>query len=446
MIQAVEYQRALDYIFSFTDYEKMPGIIYTSANYDLRRMQELLESSGNPHQAARSVHVAGTKGKGSAAAMIAAVLSASGYRTGLFTSPHLHDLRERIRIDGEPISEEELALLVEGLRPRIDAINLGAAHGQLTTFEILTALAFAFFERSQVDFQVLEVGLGGRLDATNLVKPEVCVITSISLDHVEVLGDSLAQIAAEKAGIIKPGSTVVSSPQPAEAALVVEEVCHKKGAALIKVGSDITWQRGEASLSGQSFTVKGRAGSYYLTIPLLGDHQLENAAVAVAALEVLAGQGTKVTPESLATGLAGVYWPGRLQVLLRQPLLIADGAHNADSARRLKAAITQYFDFQQSILILGTSADKNVAGIVAELAPLCHRVIVTRSCHPRAAAPSVLEAELARQGIKAEMRASVPSAVSSALAMAGEKDLICATGSLFVVAEVIEYIKGRQSS
>ena len=208
----MDYQAAADYILSFTDYEQIPGVLYTSANYDLRRMEEILGRIGAPHLGARTIHIAGTKGKGSTAAMIASILTTTGYRTGLFTSPHLHTLRERIRVDGELISEEELALLVSRFRAEIDAVAARAAYGQLTTFEILTALVFAYFSQREVDFQVLEVGLGGRLDATNVAQSEVCVITSISLDHVEVLGSTLAEIAIEKAGIIKPGCIVVSAP------------------------------------------------------------------------------------------------------------------------------------------------------------------------------------------------------------------------------------------
>ena len=280
----MDYKSALDYIYGFTDYEKVPGSSY-SADFDLRRMEDLLERLGKPHQVARSVHVAGTKGKGSTVAMIAAVLGAAGYRVGLYTSPHLHTLRERIRVDNDLISEEEVGDLVEKLSPEVDAVNLRGAYGQLTTFEVLTALAFAYFERKGVEFQVLEVGVGGRLDATNVVNPAVCVITPISLDHTEVLGESITAIAREKAGIIKLGSTVVSALQSPEAMAVIEEVCQEKQANLLRVGSDITWQGEAFNLWRQSLRVKGRRGSYHIAIPLLGDHQLENAATAVAVIE-----------------------------------------------------------------------------------------------------------------------------------------------------------------
>ena len=433
----MNYQAALGYILSFTDYEKLPAFLYTPANFDLRRMAELLQRAGNPHLTSPAIHVAGTKGKGSTAAMIASTLSAAGYRTGLYTSPHLHTFRERITIDGEMITEEEFSALTQRLQPEVDEVNRRHNYGELTTFEILTALAFAFFRERRVDFQVLEVGLGGRLDATNVVTPQLSVITSISLDHAAVLGDSLAEIAREKAGIIKPGTLVVSAPQPREAQGVIEEVCHQNRAGLIVVGRGVTWRKLTSDLAGQSFEVKGKAGSYQLTIPLLGGHQLENASTAVAALEALG-----IGADDIARGLAQVRWPGRLEILRHEPLFLVDGAHNADSARRLREAIGEYLTFDRLILIAGASSDKDIAGIVGELAPLSSLIIVTRSRHPRALAPALLLEELERQGAKGEMAESVSSAVERALAIAKPGDLICATGSLFVAAEAREYIKG----
>ena len=433
----MNYQAALSYILSFTDYEKLPAFLYRADNFDLRRMAELLDRLGNPHLTSPAIHVAGTKGKGSTAAMIASALSAAGYRTGLYTSPHLHTFRERITIDGGMITEEEFAALTERLQPEIDEVNRRHDYGEITTFEILTALAFAFFMERRVDFQVLEVGLGGRLDATNVVMPRIAVITSISLDHAEVLGDSLAKIAGEKAGIIKPGTLVISAPQSNEVEGVIEEVCRSKGVSLITVGRDVTWRKLKSDLSGQFFEVKGKAGNHKLIIPLLGEHQLENAAVAVATLEAL-----DIGVKDIARGLAQVQWPGRLEILRHEPLFLADGAHNADSANRLRETIEKYLHFDRLILILGASSDKDIAGIVGALAPLSSQAIVTRSRHPRALAPNLLLEELEKQGVKGELAESVSSAVERAMEMAGPRDLICATGSLFVAAEAREYIKG----
>jgi dihydrofolate synthase/folylpolyglutamate synthase len=440
----MNYREALDYIFSFTDYEKMPSVLYCATNYDMRRVESLLEGMDHPQHWARTVHIAGTKGKGSTATIIASVLTASGFATGLFTSPHLHTLRERIRVDARPISETELARLVSHYRSLIDALR-ETPYGSLTTFEVLVALAFAYFREEEVDFQVLEVGLGGRLDATNVIQPQVAVITSISFDHMEVLGHTLEQIASEKSGIIKTGSQVVSAPQPPEAARVIARACQEKEARLIKVGEDIAWRKKSSGWKGQSFQVRGLRDSYNLFTPLLGDHQLENAATAVAALEVLAEQGVDITPESLAEGMAQVSWPGRLQILQTRPLVVVDGAHNDASSRKLRESLSHYFDWEHLILILGSSIDKDIRDIVAELAPLHPRTIATASRHPRAMPPSQIAEECQKQGIAVEIADAIPTALSQALALAGERDLVVATGSLFVVAEVIEEITGQRS-
>jgi len=431
------YQQALDYIYSFIDYERVARP-RDPARYDLRRMEEILARLGNPHLAARTVHIAGSKGKGSVAAMMALVLTVSGYTTALYTSPHLIDLRERIRVNGELISEEELVDLVEKLKPEVEAVNQKATYGRLTTFEVLTTLGFVYFKQKGVDFQVMEVGLGGRLDATNVVQPEVCVITNISLEHTEVLGNSLAEIATQKAGIIKPGCVVVTSPQPDEVDKVIEQACLNYEAELVSVGSDVTWQSLGFDSNRQSLLVKGEWGSYELSIPLLGYHQLENTATAVAALNVLAGRGYNISQDSITKGLAQVKWPGRLQVLNLRPLVVVDGAHTPDSARRLKQSLEQYFQFDRAILIIGASSDKDIAGIISELVSLFDEVIVTRSIHPRAMDTTPIVAEFSKHGVKARETDDISIALPLALSMAGEKDIICVTGSLFVVAGAIE--------
>jgi len=436
----VNYQQAIDYINSYTDYEKI-GMPHDPAFYDLRRVDELLSLLGNPHRKAGSIHITGTNGKGSVAVMIASGLTAAGYRTGLYTSPHFHTWRERIRVDGELISEDELARLVTELEPRLEAVNERATYGKLTTFEFLTALAFAYFGQKGVKFQVLEVGLGGKFDATSVITPLVSVITPISFDHTDVLGSTLREITAEKCGVIKPDSIVISAPQPPEAAGVIKDVCRQRRARLITVGEDVTWQGLSFALDGQRLRVQGRI-SYELFLPLLGDHQLVNAATAVAALEVLADKGFDIPRESVAKGFEQVSWPGRFQILRRRPLLVVDGGHNIGAARSLTQSIKQYLDFERAILVMGTSQDKDIASLVAELAPLFNQVIVTRSGHPRALPPAPLAAAFARHGIKAQLAEDVPSALSLALSLAGEGDLVCVAGSLFVVAEAIEAAAG----
>jgi len=435
----MNYKEAIDYLSSYTDYEKV-GMPHDPAFYDLRRVDELLAHLGNPHLKARSVHITGTNGKGSVAAMVASVLSTSGYTTGLYTSPHLYTWRERIRVDGQLISEEEFISLVERAKPEIEAVNHRATYGRLTTFELLTALAFVYFSLKEADFQVLEVGMGGKFDATSVITPEVCIITSISLDHTDVLGSSLAEIAAEKAAIIKPGSTVVTSPQPDEAEGVIEKACLSRGAELVRVGRDVTWQSLGFDLERQQLRVDGRLGTYELSLPLLGQHQLDNAATAVAALEILVAKGFNISRDSIIRGLAQVSWPGRFQVLSHHPLLVVDGAHNPDAARRLKESLEQYIDFDRAILVIGVSEDKDIASIAAELSPLFDKVIATRSHHPRAAAPESIVAEFSRQGVDTQVAGDVTEALSLARALAGAGDLICVAGSLFMVAEAIKQV------
>ena len=431
------YQQALDYIYSFIDLEREPGP-RSKSTFDLRRMDELLGRVGNPHLKARSVHIAGTKGKGSVAAMIASVLTTAGYTTGLYTSPHLHSYNERIRLDNRLISNEELVALVAKLKPHVEAVNREAKYGKLTTFEITTAIGFSYFADKRIDFQVIEVGLGGRLDATNLVKPEVCIITSISYDHMEVLGNTLTEIATEKAGIIKGGCLVVSSPQVDEVNKVIEEVCLNRKAKLIRVGRDITWHNLGFELNRQLLRVEGRLDNYELSIPLLGQYQLDNAATAVAALEVLTEKGFNISRNSITDGLAKVTWEGRLQVLNHRPLVVVDGAHNTDSVHKLKQSLEQYFDFDRAVLIIGLSSDKNLAGIVSELVPFFDKVIVTRSIHPRAMATAPIAAEFNRHGMDAQETDDISIALPLALEWAGDKDLICITGSLFVASGAIE--------
>jgi len=306
------YRSTLKYLYSLTDYEKKGLAAYAPEFYNLDRVRQLLALLGNPQQAFRSIHVAGTKGKGSTAAMTESILRCAGFRTGLYTSPHLHTFRERIQVSGEMISEDDVVRLV--------AMNQRLA-GQIegvTTFEIMTALAFTWFVEKQVDCAVVEVGLGGRLDATNVILPEVSVITSISYDHTAILGETLAQIAREKAGIIKRGVPVVTAPQAGEALAVIEEISRQNASPLIRVGRDWTWEPGAIHLDGQGFTARhGLEQLPGLWIPLLGQHQLENATTAIAAVSLLqpSDASRAVSPPAVYDGLRSVQWPGRLEIL-----------------------------------------------------------------------------------------------------------------------------------
>jgi dihydrofolate synthase/folylpolyglutamate synthase len=426
----ISYRDALAYLYSLTDYEQRGFAIYAPEFYDLDRVRYLLSLMGEPHRSFQSIHVAGTKGKGSTAAMIESVLRAAGYRTGLYTSPHLHSFRERIQVCGELIPEADVARLVEEIQPLVAQV------ADITTFEVMTSLAFAWFVEQGVEWAVVEVGLGGRLDATNVVCPAVAVLTSISYDHTAVLGDTLAEIAAEKAGIVKPGVPVVSAPQTEEALSVIQEVCRLQEVPLSLVGREWTWQAGVANLDGQAFSLShGSEAVSGLWIPLLGEHQLVNATTAVAALSLLGDAAAKLSHGAIQAGLRTLHWPGRLEILGREPWIVADSAHNGDSARKLVAALRQHFRFRRLIVVLGASADHATPELMEALLSGADEAIATRSRHPRAASAGWIQARAAELGFRMEVRKRVERALALALERAGAEDLICCTGSVFVAAE-----------
>lgn len=428
----LSYKEALEFIYSFTDYEKLKGYRYSSEEFNLSRVEKLLELAGNPHHSFLSLHVAGTKGKGSTCAMMESALRAQGYKTGLYTSPHLHTFRERIRIAGEMVSEEDVVSGIEQLRPLIESTP------GLTTFEIMTALAFWLFAQKGVEIAVVEVGLGGRLDATNVITPIVSVITSLSYDHTQLLGNTLASIAQEKAGIIKKGIPVVSAPQQEEALRVIEDTARLKGSPLVLVGRDWTWEEDE---EGQSLTIKRLNPpdfSLRVRLPLLGIHQPINATVAVAALDVASNRGLKLSAEAIKEGLEKVEWPGRLEILQKSPLFVVDGAHNVESARCLALSIKKLFSWNRLILVFGASSDKDIPGMLRELLPLADEIILTRARNPRAALPEDMLREVQALGFEGKVIEPAGKAVEEALKRAREGDLVCVTGSLFLVAEARE--------
>jgi dihydrofolate synthase/folylpolyglutamate synthase len=445
----LSYEEAIDYLYSFVDYSALRADKYSPQHFELSRMVNFLAALGNPQDRYPVLHVAGTKGKGSVSAMSASALTAGGYRTGFYTSPHLLDFRERAQIDGQFIPPAAVAEIVQALQPVV------AEHPGLTTFEITTALAFVYFAREEVDAAVIEVGLGGRLDATNVVHPHVSAIASLSYDHTYLLGNTLAEIAAEKGGIIKPGVPVVTSPQRPEALAVLERIAAERHAPLSLAGRDWLFRPVAHDLNGQEFEVWSAAEQAQLDglraqghpvhwrpeslhIPLLGHHQIENAVVAYAALQELRERGLPLSPDAIRNGLRAVRWPGRFEIMSRRPYLVLDGAHNRDSAEKLATTLRDYFPGQRVTLIFGASSDKDVSGMLAELlAPGTgiSRVILTQAVHPRAQDPEELADMVAGYGLKPEVVPSVRQAVQRALAEAEPDDVILACGSLFVVAE-----------
>ncbi|MCX2728258.1 bifunctional folylpolyglutamate synthase/dihydrofolate synthase [Thermomicrobium sp. 4228-Ro] len=430
----MDYLAALRFLRDRAGYDR--GFVanpFADEGIGLARTAWLCAALGDPQQQYRSVHIAGTKGKGSTAAFLTAMLRAAGYRVGLYTSPHLHTLRERVQIDGQPIAPETFGELMAELA-EVDAL-LQRTHpewGAATAFELVTVLAFVAFARAGVDVGVIEVGLGGRLDATNVILPDVAAITRIGYDHMAILGSTLAAIAREKAGIIKPGRPVVSAPQEPEAAVVIEAVAREHGAPLWLGGRD--WQV-EGNWERFAFRAPGSelAG---LRTSLRGNHQVENAGVALATLPWLAERGVPVPESAIRQGLATAHWPGRLEVLRERPLVVADGAHNRESAERLAEAIPACFRWVRLWLVLGVMRDKEIERIVAALAPFADGLFVVERFAPRAAPVERLRAawEAIAPGKPVWAFQSVAAALEAALAQAGPDDLVLVTGSLAMAA------------
>jgi dihydrofolate synthase/folylpolyglutamate synthase len=439
------YRAALDWVWSFSARPRTADEILGQRAVKLERMRSLLRLLEDPHQAMPSLLVAGTKGKGSTVAMLAACLQAAGRRTGRYTSPHLVNWRERTSIDGQPISTERVVALTEPIRQAV--ANLPAELGQPTTFEVGTAFAFLHFAWQEVDVAVLEVGVGGRHDATNVVEPLVSAITPISYDHTPTLGPTLTAIAEHKAGVLRAGRPGVLGRQLDEPRLVVERVARELGAPLEEVGREWRWSRTGTNSDVLIDSTHADTAPLSVRVGLLGDHQRDNATTAVAALHGLARvrPELRVSPVAIQRGLADVEWPGRLQVLRREPLLVLDGAHNAFSAEVLGQALEQNFVFRRLLLVLGLSQGKDAHGVLDALGWRAERLYVTRSRHERSTDPSVL-ATLAHERV-ADLRIhvcdEVGAAVDSALHAAQPDDLVLVTGSLFVVGEALVWWGSR---
>ncbi len=462
----MQYSEAIANVLSLFDSERarVDGP-RQKAIYNLERMESFLDRVGNPQRRVPAVHIAGTKGKGSTAALCDAAFHAAGLSTGFYSSPHLHTFRERMRRDCQPISEEEFAGLVADLWPlRLASPSSpprrGDTGGVVTLFEFLTGMAFHCFDQARADVQTVEVGLGGRLDATNVVDADVCVITSVSMDHAKILGDTIGEIAADKAGIIKPGSIPVIAPQRAEALASILDACNRVGVEPVLIGRDVTWEprpsvpspilslsKGGGGLGWgrpyQHLTVHGLLGSYDLDIPLLGDYQMENTATAVAAIESISKvQGFDISAESLVQGFRSVSWPCRMELLEREPLVVADGAHNDYSVDKLLESLPHYFDYDRLLVIAGFSRDKNVDAMVDSLAPVADLAIAAQSRHPRALGAVELSDMLKERGAETVIAPTPRDALELARDEANPRDLVLATGSLFLAAEVREAALG----
>lgn len=433
------FRSALNYLSSLVDYERVPRTQYNASNFGIARTSRLLAALGNPHRSFKSAHIAGTKGKGSTAVMLAEMLRACGLKVGLYTSPHVVDIRERIVVDGEMITESAFTKAVSA----VVGVSAGARVPRPTYFEVLTVAAFQYFAAEGVDIAIVETGLGGRLDATNVITPEVVGITSISYDHTAQLGNSLSSIAQEKAGVFKKRVPVISTPQAAEVRTTLTQA------------AEAAWTSIQFSNENVSFSYRfefsraaGRHARICLTtpqsrfehvhIPLQGEHQAVNCGLALRMLDVLKTKGFPVDDQSAMGGLAKVHLPGRMHMISEEPRILVDGAHNAASIQALMRAIGQNITYDSMVVIFGCAKDKDISGMIKRIQLGADKIIFTSSGSPRSADPSELAAEYLEHSSKmVQVAETLEEAMRIAVGAVSREDLICVTGSFYLVSEAI---------
>ena len=439
MSAITSYQKALDYIYSFIDFSLTKNLRYSPEKFNLSRMNLFLTLLGNPQSDYKIIHVAGTKGKGSICAMLTSILTCAGYKTGFYSSPHMIDFSERIRIDNQLIAHHDIVKYINNLKSTIDEVD------GITTFEISTALAFKYFSDQKVDFGVIEVGMGGRFDATNVVNPVVSAISTISHDHTQVLGNTLAKIAYEKAGIIKPHIPVVISHQKKSALLPILKIAEERNSRVIDANKLLKANLVAKDLKGQEFEImdeKKIITKFHL--PLLGKHQVSNALVTYAVIRELRHQENVISKESIKNGFASVNWPGRFEIIQKKPLIVIDGAHNPDSFRKLKAAINDYLPLKKVIMIFGVSEDKNVRSMLRIVKPVVENLIITRSNHPRALEIEKIKIIADKLGFKNQIEDKIEDAILIALSKARNDTAIIASGSIFIAGAVSEFLNKKR--
>lgn len=425
------YSEVISWLFSLRRFGSKPG---------LERISHLLRMRGDPHERFKAIHITGTNGKGSTTAMATSILRATGFSVGMYTSPHLSSFTERILVDGEPISVEEVVRLVEEIRPIAEEIGERPDLGHPTFFEVTTAMGFEYFAERGIDIAVVEVGMGGGLDATNVIHPLVSVITNVSLEHTEVLGKTVLEIAQKKAGIIKEGSELITAAEQPEVLRLFERICEERGSRMFVVGRDIECERLRHSLEGQWFNLKGLRGCYEnLQMPLLGSHQLRNASCAVGAVEALSLHGIKIGEQSIREGLRKARWPGRLEVVQRRPLVVLDCAKDPKAAENLSRVVKEEFSYDRAIVVISISSDKDIPSMINSLSRVADQFIVTRHrVMRRAADPAIIAREIERNSKPYEVVESVGRAVERALEVADDGDMVLITGSVFTVGEARE--------
>jgi dihydrofolate synthase/folylpolyglutamate synthase len=416
-------------------YKESISLLYSLQKYGIKfglsTTSNILKAFGNPHHNQRYIHIAGTNGKGSVGAMLESILMRSGFKVGFYTSPHLVRFTERFRINRELMKEKQAASLIGTIW------EVTNKKSPPTFFELTTAMALIYFSRNNVDIGIIEVGMGGRLDATNVITPMVSVITNIGLEHQQFLGKTIIEIAKEKGGVIKKKVDLVTGVNQLPVVKLFESLCKKKDAPFWKVGRDVHYRRLPSGLLGY-YGLRDRYKN--LTLGLKGRFQHRNAALCLLALEILQGKGICVSEEAIRSGLADPLWPGRLEIVSLNPMIILDGAHNRSAMRSLSDSIKKDFDFKQLIVVVGIMADKEIPQILKEILPLASKIICTRPVYYRAADPNYLLEVARKLGKTSEVNFSLPAAIERARDIADERDLILITGSLFTVGEAKSYL------
>jgi dihydrofolate synthase / folylpolyglutamate synthase len=425
------YQQSLDYLYRLEKF----GMIF-----GLTQVEKILNAIGNPHKEIQAIHIGGTNGKGSTAAMMSSILQKEGYRVGLYTSPHLIRFTERIKVNGKEIEKEEVAALVGWMRKEIEAAGITPP---FTFFDFTTAMALHYFKQKLVDLAILEVGLGGRLDSTNVVDPLISIITNIAKDHEDYLGRSILKIAREKAGIIKKGRPLITAATQPQVLRLFSKVCQEKGSPYYRVGKDFLYVRAE----DRDFDYEGLNRKLWgIHLNLKGFHQVINATTALGAMEVLEDLGYCVSTEAMVEGVREVDWPGRLEMVSSSPGVILDGAHNPAGALVLKESLEKEFQYQHLILLIGIMKDKDIRSMLHLLAPLADHIILTKPHTDRATPPVLLKKALGQNGKKAEIAEDLKEAIERGLSLTQKEDLLCITGSLYTVGEARAYFQSKGGS
>jgi dihydrofolate synthase/folylpolyglutamate synthase len=438
----VDYVESLAYLYSLADFERSGRF---SSRADLAPVLALLHELDDPQLGRVTVHIAGSKGKGSVAAMVESMLRAAGYRTGLFTSPHLHRFTERIQLDRQPVSREDFAEGLTEVRNAAEHVAAQLPDRPVVTFDALTALAFLLYRKHEIQVQIIEVGLGGLLDSTNVFESKECsVITNIGLEHRDILGDTIPEIARQKAGIIVAGCPTIMAPQRESAADVIREVAAEKGSPLTEVALACNLRRDSAGSEAQTFRLRTPKAGYQAKLPLLGKHQLDNAATAVLAVEALTKAGIEVGEEAVKQGLESVKWPGRIEVIKRRPLIIVDSAHTADSARRLRDTLLEYLRVDRATLVIGVMGDKDLEGLASAVEPGALRVIATQADHPRALPAESVAQVFRGLSVETYVEPKLGAAIDMATSLSTGSDAVVILGSIALAGEARAHILGLE--